>query len=424
MIATPQTDNAGSPLRVYVLDLLAVVPYYTMNLCAALVRQAGLRTVCGSTTYHRDAGFHAGRGVRLDAGAINLSWKLGWARPALRRIARLAEYLLNLVLIAARFTVSRPDVMHVQFLPLLSLGMPFEIWLLRYCRAIGIRLCCTVHNVVPHDSGQRERARWDRVYKLMDALICHDQQSAARLAAEFGIDAAAITVIAHGPMFGASGGVSEAEAKRELGYADDCQLVLCQGIIRPYKGVPFLLEAWPAVARAAPEARLIVAGHAEQPIREELEAAVERLGIADSVRLDLRFLPTQMVELYHQAAGILVYPYREITTSGSLMTGMATGKAVVATRLPAFEELLRQEESALMVDYGKTDELAGALARLIHDAGLRQNLGEGLRRAASTLPGWDEIAQQTAEFYSGMAAANGPRRRNSHAMTPKADVNL
>jgi glycosyltransferase involved in cell wall biosynthesis len=277
---------------------------------------------------------------------------------------------------------------------------------------------------VPHDSGKRERARWDRVYKMMDALICHDQQSAARLAAEFGIDPSTITVIAHGPMFGASAGVSEAEAKRELGYADDCELVLCQGIIRPYKGVPFLLEAWPAVAKAAPGARLVVAGHAEQPIREELEAAVARLNIADSVRLDLRFLPSETVELYHQAAGILVYPYREITTSGALMTGMATGKAVVATRLPAFEELLRSEESALLVDYGKTEELASALVRLIHDDDLCRKLGEGLRRAASTLPGWDEIAQQTAEFYRGMAAADGSRRRNSPAMMPKADVNL
>jgi len=423
MRSKQQTGSASSPLRVYVLDLLAVVPYYTMSLCAALGRQAGLNAVCGSTTYHRDAGFHQLRGVRLDARALNLTWKLAWAWPAIRRVARLAEYLFNLALLAGRFAVSRPDVLHVQFLPLLSLGLPFEIWLLGFCRALGIRLCCTVHNVLPHDSGKGERARWIRVYNLMDAFVCHDRQSASRLSAEFGIDPAAITVIAHGPMFGAGTGCGQGAAKRELGYTDGEFLVLCQGIVRPYKGVPFLLEAWRQVAREAPHARLAVAGHAEQQIREELIAAVERLGVADSVRLDLRFLPARTVEVYHEAASTLVYPYREITTSGALMTGMATGKAVVATRLPAFEELLRQDESALLVEYGNSEGLCAALLRLINDEELRLKLGEGLRRAASTLPDWNEIAQSTAGFYFGMAAS-GSRRRNAHTIMPKADASV
>ena len=70
-----------------------------------------------------------------------------------------------------------------------------------------------------------------------------------------------------------------------------------------------------------------------------------------------------MADLY-QDAEILVYPYGEVTTSGALMTGIGYGKAIVATRLPAFEQLLHDGENALLVAYGDTPvrsiDLAGA----------------------------------------------------------------
>ena len=63
---------------------------------------------------------------------------------------------------------------------------------------------------------------------------------------------------------------------------------------------------------------------------------VQRLGL-HNVTLDLRFVsPEELVALY-RAADIVTYPYRAITTSGALATGLALGKAVVAsgfTRVP------------------------------------------------------------------------------------------
>jgi glycosyltransferase involved in cell wall biosynthesis len=416
------TIGVGRPLRVYVLDLLAVVPYYVGNLCAALGRQGGVAAVYGSTTYHRDPQFCEDHGVKVDSGVFDLSWKLGWAWPPVRRFARLAEYLLNLCILAARFSVRRPDILHVQFLPLISFRLPFEIWLLRYCRSLGIRLCCTVHNVLPHDSGASERVLWGRVYSMMDAFICHDRLSAKRLSSEFEVDPAVTTVIPHGPMFGADHSLTPVEAKRQMGYQSNCRMVLCQGIIRPYKGVPFLLDAWQSVARIAPHARLVVAGHCEKQLKSELEQAVSRLGIQASARLDLRFLPSRTVELYHQAADILAYPYREITTSGALVTGIAAGKAVVATRLPAFEELLKQDEAAELVTFGHTEGLAAALLRLIHDPALCKRLGEGASRLAAATPSWDEIAQRTRAFYSALAATGGDVRARSPWMAQEADA--
>src|SRR6202022_3414901 len=85
---------------------------------------------------------------------------------------------------------------------------------------------------------------------------------------------------------------------------------------------------------------LIIAGTGEETILREVQEQVRALGVNESVRLDLRFLRVEEVSLYYQAADIVVYPYKEITTSGALMTGGNYKKAIVATDLPSFREVL------------------------------------------------------------------------------------
>ena len=84
------------------------------------------------------------------------------------------------------------------------------------------------------------------------------------------------------------------------------------------------------------------------------------------------------------------------------MTGVVRGAAIVATRLRAFEQLLRHEENALLVPYGDADGLAASLIRLIEDESLREALGGRLRQAP--IPRWDDIARRTCECYRTVAA--------------------
>jgi len=121
------------------------------------------------------------------------------------------------------------------------------------------------------------------------------------------------------------------------------------------------------------------------------------------VRLELRFVSVQELTDFYRAADVLVYPYREITTSGALLTGAVYGKPIVATALPAFEQILRHGETALLVHYGDVGALASALLRLIGDEDLRRTLGE--RLLANGFPQWPEIASRTYECYRAAVAA-------------------
>jgi glycosyltransferase involved in cell wall biosynthesis len=76
---------------------------------------------------------------------------------------------------------------------------------------------------------------------------------------------------------------------------------------------------------------------------------------------------------------------------------------VVATALPAFQEILRDEYNALLVPCGDQAALAAALLRLGNSPELRARLAEQLRASAATLPTWADIAQQTTQCYARLA---------------------
>lgn len=393
------------PIRVLMLDLLSIVPYYTGHLCAGLRGADGVQVTLASITYQHDPEFFRRQGIRNNPGPLDLAFRLRRVPSWMRRLLKLFECLVNMAALPIRFVLSRPDVIHVQFLPLATYRLPIEGWLLRFARALGIKVVYTVHNALPQNSGDRCRATFRRVYGQTDWLVCHDAQAAARLTKEFGVAPERISIIPHGPLFEEAPRAPSGEARVRLGFAADECVVLWQGILRPYKGVSVLLKAWRQVCAVQPRARLAIAGCGDADLVRAIEHEVLALGIQSRVRLELRFISVQDLVDFYEAADILVYPYTEITTSGALMTGVVRGKAIVASALPAFEQILRHGETALLVPSGDVDALAASLLQLIGDAGLRKALGEHLRESQARIPRWADIARRTCECYRAAVAA-------------------
>jgi glycosyltransferase involved in cell wall biosynthesis len=391
------------------MDLLATVPYYTGHLCDALSRVDELQVAVGSITYHLDRDFFRDRGIQNRPGAFDWVSKVPIPSPALRRLLKVTEYLINMLALLVRFILVKPDVLHVQFLPLVKTGLPFEIWFLKLVKRRGIKIVYTVHNVLPHNTGDRHRARSQQIFNLANRLICHDACARDRLVNEFQIRPEQISIVPHGPLFAESSTRTPRQARKDLGIPADQCLVLWQGILRPYKGVPFLLEAWQHVARFQNGgACLAIVGTGDEQLVKAIQRDVSALNIGRSVRLELRFVSLSELADFYLAADVLVYPYSEVTTSGALMTGLGYGKAIVASKLPAFEELLRHQGNAMIVSYGDVEGLAKTLARLIGDPGLRRRLGECARESHMNGPQWPEIAKDTLECYES-ALTRGPQ---------------
>jgi glycosyltransferase involved in cell wall biosynthesis len=386
------------------MDLWCIVPYYTGYLCRSL-REQSVDVTLGSITYQYDRAHFSRQGIRNDPGLLDVVSRFRIGNSLVRRSLKFLETCINMAWLAIRFLAHRPDILHVQYLQLVEEGIPFELWLIAFAKRLGIKLVYTVHNELPPDTGERYRRIFRRIYAMMDALICHTEAARDKLITWYGVAPERIRIIPHGPLFHDNSLPDPASSRKQLGIdAADC-VVLWQGWIKPYKGVPFLLDSWAGVEKQNPSARLIIAGSGDEKSKREIQQKVSSLGMERSVRLELRFLDVSELPLYYSAADILVYPYREITTSGALMTGLHHGKAIVATDLPAFREVLEDGCSALLVPYGETEALATALLALMNDSDLKARLGRKALGLAGKLPNsWPKIAGQTRACYESLLA--------------------
>ena len=88
------------------------------------------------------------------------------------------------------------------------------------------------------------------------------------------------------------------------------------------------------------------------------------------------FIPLLQLSTVHV---YLTYPF---VLSWSLLEAMACGCAIVASDTAPLREAILKEETGLLVDFFKPDDLALAVVRLLENPELRQQLGINAREFA------------------------------------------
>ena len=388
--------NDTRPLAVYLLDLWSFVPYYMAHLCNAL-RNESVDAKLGSVRYHLDRNYFGKKGIEADSRLLDFGG--GLRSPYLRRIVKAFEYVFNLFVLAFRLPTSGLDILHVQFLPFLARGFRFEIQFLKWIRSRGTRIVYTVHNLADRDSREASKPLYEELYKLADAVICHGREAREKLFHDFRIAEEKLWVIPHGPLFWERPVESKEDCRVMLGLPVDEVLVLCGGVISPYKGIPFLLDAWKRRSQSNGKSRLLIVGTGDTGLLEQIRTKVEVEGLTSSVSLWLRFIAVEELPLLYEAADILVYPYKACTTSGALLTGLNYGKAMITTKLPIFREILREDVEAEMVEYGDINGLARTLTELISSPDKRERLASGAAGRSGKADSWQKIAGETIECY-------------------------
>jgi glycosyltransferase involved in cell wall biosynthesis len=210
-----------------------------------------------------------------------------------------------------------------------------------------------------------------------------------------------ISVIPHGPFFYDLPASGLEQTLRSFEVEPDKVLVLWQGIIFPYKGIDLLLRSWQQVEANVDGACLVIAGTGAPELLEQIRGQVKDLDMK-RVQLHFRFISTEELVALYRASDVVVYPYRAITTSGALATGLALGKAIVASDLPVFRELLTSGENALLVDPQNSAELGGALTKLIQDRVLREQFAQKVREMNFGDQSWLSIAKKTVQTYESV----------------------
>ena len=156
------------------------------------------------------------------------------------------------------------------------------------------------------------------------------------------------------------------QARDQLSLTQKELIFLFVGRFATYKGLDDLRAAWDHIA--LPGAVLVLVGEPGKSALDRPAAPIE-----PTETIIVRGWTTH-VKRYLNAADVYVHPTHGDGMSNSLLEAMASGLAIIATRLGSTAELLANERDALLVDPASPDQLAGAIRRLAGDDGLRIRL--------------------------------------------------
>lgn len=176
------------------------------------------------------------------------------------------------------------------------------------------KVLCQIDNVEPHEHHLTDKL-FNRYYlHSVDGFVYMSEQVRSDLKTY--TDAPAL--FSPHPLFENFGErVARSEACVRLGLDPANRYVLFFGLIRDYKGLDLLLEAWARLKRAGQTEgrRLIVAGEF-YTAREPYLKQIADNGLQDEVLLHDRFIPDDEVKYYFSAADFVVQPYKTATQSG------------------------------------------------------------------------------------------------------------
>lgn len=140
--------------------------------------------------------------------------------------------------------------------------------------------------------------------------------------------------------------------------------------LEPEKGHATLLEAWPSVLAAVPDATLLVVGEGSR--REALEALAHELGVAERVVFTGR---RDDVPAVTAALDVAVLPsYRE-AQGLTILEAMALSRPIVASNVGGIPEMVEDGITGLLVPAHDPDALGAAIVRLLRDHPLADTLG-------------------------------------------------
>jgi glycosyltransferase involved in cell wall biosynthesis len=175
--------------------------------------------------------------------------------------------------------------------------------------------------------------------------------------------------------------------------------------LTPEKGLDVLLRAMPQLIQRVPDVGLCILG--DGPMRSALERMVHEMGLAGCV-----YLPGHIDDIasWMGAFQVFVLPSASDGVPTAILEAMAMELPVVASRVGGIPEIVRQDETGVLVSPGDPQELALALADMLGDELKGRRLGEmGRERVAQTF-GLDRMIAQLDDLYWELIEAKNTQR--------------
>ena len=261
------------------------------------------------------------------------------------------------------------------------------------------KVLCQIDNVEPHEHHLTDRP-FNRYYlRSVDGFIYMSEQVHGELKAY----TSAPALFSPHPLFENFGErVDRTEACRRLGLDPSCRYLLFFGLIRDYKGLDWLLEAFARLKQRAgglAGRKLLVAGEFYTDKMPYLQQIAD-LGLQEDVVLHARFVPDAEVGCYFSAADCVVQPYKSATQSGVTQIAYQFCTPMIVTDVGGLAEIVPDGRVGYVAP-PTVEGVADAMARIYEGDALerfRTNCLEERKRFS-----WEAMCDRITELYRMVA---------------------
>ena len=307
----------------------------------------------------------------------------------------------NWVTVGNRIRRNAPDVL------LLKYWTPFMApcfgTIARIARRNGrTKVLVQLDNVVPHEHHLTDRLFNNYFLHSVDGFIYMSDQVKRDLDS---FVTNRPTLFSPHPLFENFGRpVSRKEACDRLGLDPEEGYALFFGLVRDYKGLDLLLDAWALLKSEGrtDKRKLIVAGEFYGN-KEKYVAQIARLGLQEEVILHDWFIPDDDVKFYFSLADLLIQPYWSATQSGVTQIAYQFDLPMIVTDVGGLAEIVPQDVVGFVTDT-TPESLAEAYVKFYEEGcadRFRANMAEEKKRFS-----WEAMADRLTELY-GMTLRNG-----------------
>lgn len=265
-------------------------------------------------------------------------------------------------------------------------------------RLAGVTVVRTIHELTAVERfGSVSRfQRWlaGLQLRLAHHLIVHDWKTADRLATEFLIGPARMTIVPHGNYLVFRDFLPDQPAPA-VSATDEPPVMLFQGIKR-HKGIEVFLAAVRLLNQRGCRFRALITGQVN-PGDEDLLAIIKA---TPNITLDSRYVPSRELWQVYTRAAMVVMPYLKGTTSGAVHLAFAFARPVIASDLDCFRELVIDGVTGMTVPAGDAEALATAIQNLLETPDQARAYGQhGFELVSGATFDWKRIASVTAQAY-------------------------
>ncbi|MBR7000835.1 MAG: glycosyltransferase family 4 protein [Lachnospiraceae bacterium] len=313
------------------------------------------------------------------------------------KIKKLFNYIASYRAILRELKSGGYDIVHTQWLIFSPIDYFFLRRIVKKCK---VKLVVTIHDILPFNQKFYDFRYHKKVYGLADKVIVQAENNVKRFGELFPDMTGKSVMIPHGHFLDYAEPMNMSEARERLNIQKNALVFLFFGQIKKVKGVGVLLEAFSKMCREYPDALLIIAGSVWKDDFSQYQEIIDRTGISDAVRTDIRYIPDEEIKYYYSACDCCVLPYLDVYQSGVIQLCYAYRKPVVATRIGAFKEVVLEGESGFLCEPNDAEDLAAGMKTAIEKRADFEKMGSRGYEYIAKKFSWDKIAADVTEIYS------------------------